>query len=184
MNTNLIEETETEAEVTGFEAAPFRWTPGTRFSIPWDLGEWEKRELVRDWVVEEIERLEWDEPEVRRYIQAHPRAHPKMMLRVLTYAYLTGLFESEEIALACRQDTPLRALSGNSELTTFSIARFRRQNRPVLKWTLMRVMRRAIAAGLGCQPERMPVTFRRSVEASALERLNFARHLDQGFQGD
>ena len=184
MNTNLIAEAETEAEVTSFEATPFRWTPPTRFSIPWDLREWEQGEIVRDWVVEEIEQLEWDDPEVRRYIQAYPREHPKMMLRALTYAYLTGLFESDEIALACRRDTPLRALSGNSELTASNIARFRRKNRPLLKWTLMRVMRRAITAGLGCQPERMPVTFRRSVETSAVERLNFARHLDRGAEGE
>jgi hypothetical protein len=152
-----------------------------RISIPWNLTDWVQAESLRDWVRAEIGQLDWDDPAVREYVRTRGRAHPRSVLGVLVYAYATGMFESEEIALACGHDAGFRALSGDAELTPAQLARFRRENRALLKWALMRVMVRALFDKLGenCS-KRLPAGLRHYLEESARERLDCARHLDRG----
>jgi len=132
-----------------------------RIPIPWNLTDWVQAESLRDWVRAEIGQLDWDDPAVREYVQTRGRANPRSVLSVLVYAYATGMFESEEIALACGHDAGFRALSGDAEL--------------------MRVMVRALFDKLGeNRSERLPAGLRHYLEESARERLDCARHLDRG----
>src|SRR5436189_100776 len=68
--------------------------------IPLDLGEWVDRQVLMTWVQAEIEALDWGNPELETYLKAHPDFRPKALLALLTSAYASGVFESEEMIFA------------------------------------------------------------------------------------
>ena len=70
---------------------------GEEVALPWDLRNWFEAAVLRQWVSEEFEALDWNNPEVIEYLSQRPGFQPKAALSLLTYAYATGLFESEEI---------------------------------------------------------------------------------------
>ena len=65
------------------------------FQVPWDLTDVVEAKQLNAWVREEIGSLNWSNPELVEHLRAHPNYHPRMMLTVLTYAYASGVFESE-----------------------------------------------------------------------------------------
>src|SRR5260221_6298638 len=68
-----------------------------KLKIPLDLSEWCDKGALLRWIQEEVETLDWSNPELLAYLQAHPGYRPKLMLCLLTLAYATGTFESDEI---------------------------------------------------------------------------------------
>src|SRR5262249_29136423 len=142
--------------------------PEKRFSLPMDLTGWIEKETLLAWTVEEVERLNWANPELVTYLRANPAFQPKVLLCLLTYSYASGSFASEEIsrnfdAPTIRHDlggkTPvtiaslvkqseiqaaLRSLQSTNPPTANTIKRFRRENRGLLKWCLAQVFKRAV----------------------------------------
>ena len=151
--------------------------------FPWDLTEWvEKRELLQ-WVKEEIGGLDWSNPELVEHLRAHPGYQPRSMLSLLTYAYATGVYESDEIVRACYEDEAFRSLCENGVPTTNAIGRFRRENRGLLKWALEQLLKRALRTKYSLGNALLPSGLRRHVMDLAIERLNMARHMDRASHG-
>ena len=151
--------------------------------IPMDLGEWVEAGSLREWVIEAIETLDWGNQRLQEYLAAHPGFHPKEMLSLQVYAYVTGVFESAEIVSACRYNEHFRALWKGQVPATKELGKFRKENRGLLKWGVAQVLRRAIESYFNLGDQYFPAGLRRRVVVSAVERLDLARQMDRAAQG-
>lgn len=151
--------------------------------IPLDLSQWIDRGVLKTWVREEIETLDWANPELETYLKAHPDFRPKALLILMVYAYANGLMESEEIISALTTNADLRQIWAGPGPTTKEIGRFRRENRPLLKWGLVQILKRAIQEKMNLGDIRFPSGLRQALVESAGERLDLARHMDRAAQG-
>ena len=153
--------------------------PENKIRVPLDLGDWIDKKILAEWVAEEIETLNWSNSELVVYLSANPAFRPKVMLRVLTYAYATGIFGSEEIARSCYEDEVLRAFCEKQAPRPITIKRFRRENRGLLKWCLTQLFKRAFRKQFGLEEAFIPVGVRRYLDHLAATRLNIARQMDR-----
>lgn len=78
-----------------------------------------------------------------------PGYHPKMMLSLLVYGYLTGVRSSRQIERACEDSVAFRVLAGGCRPDHSTIARFRDDHLEALKGLFVQVLRLVWAAGLG-----------------------------------
>ena len=148
--------------------------------LPWDLTDWVSRDKIAAWVRDDIDSLNWSNPELMAYLKSHPNYHPKMMLNVLTFAYATGILESEEILRRCDTDALYRRFCTQAVPESISaIRKFRRDNRALLKWSLMQVLKRALLAHFHVEQLPFPAGLKRFLLDNALSRLELARHLDR-----
>ena len=107
---------------------------GEEVALPWDLRNWFEAAVLRQWVSDEFEALDWNNPEVIEYLSQRPGFQPKAALSLLTYAYATGLFESEEIDRKAHDDPEYAAIAGaNWKGGARQLTRFRRECRGLLK---------------------------------------------------
>lgn len=166
---------------------PMRAEPGefdARLLLPWDVTEWIEKPRLVTWIHEEIARLNWSNPELTAFLESHPQFQPRVLLTLLTAAYLTAVFESEEIEERGYADATFRAICGsNAAPTRPAIGRFRRENRGLLRWLLEQVLTRAIRTHFDAETGRFPAGLRRYVHNNATERLELARHMDRAAQG-
>jgi hypothetical protein len=153
------------------------------FSLPWDLSEWVSTDQLLDWTRSEVDSLDWDNPELKSYLERHPEFQPRFLLSLLVYAYAAGVCESDEIAGLYRRDDALRSAFPGGRLLPRDISRFRRLNRGLLKWGLAQVFKRALRSKLNLGDTLMPSGLRRRVIDDAVMRLDIARHMDRASQG-
>lgn len=73
---------------------------------------------------------------------------PRMMLRVLIYAYCTGVFSSRKIAKQLEESVPFRVLAANQMPSHRSICRFRTDHLDLFEDFFVQVLRMAAEAGL------------------------------------
>ena len=76
-------------------------------------------------------------------LEAEGRHSPPMLLTLLTYCYAAGIYGSEDIEYACRNDAATRYLCANTSPDQDAIRSFRRANRPRIEACLTRVYHRA-----------------------------------------
>ena len=88
---------------------------------------------LASWVVEEAfdEKRECD---------------PSVILTVLAYSYVTGVFSSEEIVRNCRINAAFGALAGGKFLFRHELTHFRRRHRTLLMELVARVFVRVLTA--------------------------------------
>jgi len=147
--------------------------------VPWDLTEWVDQSALRQWITEEVETLDWSKPEVVAILRTYQTYQPKIMLCLLTYAYATAVFESDEIVQRCYHEESFQLIAGGHAPETANVvSHFRRENRGLLKWCLGQVFKRAIRAKAG--DVLLPAGLKRHLFDAAVMRLNVARHLDRG----
>jgi len=154
-----------------------------RLSLPWDLSEWVDKGILTQWIVDEIQTLDWANPELVEYLAAHPNYQPRMMLSIVTYAYATGVFESDEIVRACYGDPVFRSICTEAVPTAKTIGRFRRDNRGLFKWSLSQVFKRVLKAKFSLGEVMLPVGLRRYLVDAAIARIDLARHMDRSAEG-
>jgi transposase len=77
-----------------------------------------------------------------------PPYDPKMMLKLLLYAYSTGVTSSREMERRCQVDVAFRWLSGNTAPDYRSISRFRRRHLLALDDLFIQVLALCAEAGL------------------------------------
>jgi hypothetical protein len=154
-----------------------------RLHIPLDLGEWVDRQVLMAWVKAEIDALDWANPALQSYLTEHPDFRPKALLTLLTSAYATGVFESEEMILALKNNADFKDLWRGREPAAKEIERFRRQNRALIRWVLVQVLQQAMQTRLQFADIRYLAGLRQALTDSATERLDLARHMDRAAQG-
>jgi hypothetical protein len=169
-----------ELEEMRAEAQEIPITEG--LTLPWDFGEWFDGATIRGWVQEDVESLDWANPEVVQHLRSRPGYDPKALLCLLTYAYATAVFESDEIQRRCYADAEYQKLAGRrAAIAGSELTHFRRENRGLLKWTLVQFFKRAIRARLG--DVLLPAGLKRRLLNAAVTRLDLARQMDRGHEG-
>jgi hypothetical protein len=151
--------------------------------LPWNLTEWIAQPTVLEWVNEEVGALDWGNPELIKQLRAAPSFQPKFFLSLLTFAYATGLCDSEDVVTVYYQDVVLKTLFPDQHPTAESVSKFRRDYRGLLKWCLLQVFKRALKERFSFGDALLPAGLRRYLVDTAAGRLDAARHYDLSSAG-
>lgn len=81
-------------------------------------------------------------------LRGYPPYHPAMLLKVLIYAYCTGVYSSRKIARACQEAVPFRILSANQFPDFRTISDFRKRHLVTFKELFLQVLIIAQDAGM------------------------------------
>ena len=148
------------------------------FSLPINLTEWVDASKLLDWVEEDVEQFDWQNPELVDYLKRNSGYRPKGMLCLLTYAYATQILSADEIVNRCYSDTVFRLICENKAPTVAEVRRFRRENRSLLKGMLLPLFIRVVKAKFDLGDILLPAGLKRYLMDNAVERLDTARHMD------
>jgi transposase len=133
------------------EAKTFRrYDQNQCFLLPPSLDEWLPQDHEARFVSEVVEHLLDLAPIYASYTSAAgaPPYHPKMMTKLLVYAYATGVTSSREAERRCVVDVAFRWLSANEAPDYRSLSRFRRRHLAALEDLFVQVLRLCAKAGL------------------------------------
>jgi len=95
----------------------------------------------------QVETINWQNPGVVAFEQKHPQFRPRMFLRLLTYAYASGTYASEDIATVATAMSA-RGLRERPPTATRN-CRVSQRNRGLLQWFLMELFKHAISTSSG-----------------------------------
>lgn len=151
-----------------------------QFGLPWDISDLASRKLLLKWIDKQVETIDWTNPNVVTFEAKHPEFRPKVFLRLLTYAYGIGIFASEDVVESCYADEVLRSICENDPPTVRGIMAFRRENRGLLQWFLVEVLKQAIRHNLNAGDFLISPGLKRYLADAAVARIDIARHMDRG----
>lgn len=133
------------------ETKTFRlYDQSQRYLLPPSLDEWLEEDDEARFVSEVVEDLLDLTAIYRSYQSASgaPPYDPRMMLKLLLYAYATGVTSSREIERRCRRDVAFRWLAANEAPDYRSVSRFRRRHLDALGPLFLQVLGLCAKAGL------------------------------------
>ena len=151
-----------------------------QFGLPWDISDLAPRKLLLEWIDKQIEIIDWGNPNVVAFEAKHPEFRPKMFLRLLTCAYAIGVFASDDIVESCYQDVIFRSICENDPPSVRAITAFRRENRGLLQWFLVELLKQAIRYRLNIGDFLVSPGLKRYLADAAVARIDIARHMDRG----
>jgi transposase len=127
-----------------------RYDRDQSFLLPPSLDDWLPQDHTARFVAEVVDELLDLSVIYDSYVEASgaPPYDPTMMLKLLFYAYSTGVTSSREMERRCHLDVAFRWLSGNSVPDYRSIARFRRRHLVALDDLFTQVLVLCSEAGL------------------------------------
>ena len=125
------------------------YEPDQLFLMPPSLREWLAEDhlvyfvsdLVDDLDLSEIEAVYEDEE------RGQPPYHPRMMVKVLIYAYCVGVFPSRRIEKRLVEDIAFRVLAAGNTPDFRTLSDFRKLHRKALEGLFEQVLRLALKAG-------------------------------------
>jgi len=148
--------------------------------LPTNLRDWFSDATLAWWIQQEVKKLKEEQPEPSLYLHGHSDSDRGTMLSILALAFADQLFESDDIARACRSEPVFRRLCQGRPPFSHEVSRFRRQNRPALEQILSGLFTQAVLLKFGLDPERLPMELQEDLHDHAAERLDLARHMDTG----
>ena len=133
------------------EAKTFRrYDRSQSYLLPPSLDDWLPGDHEARFVSEVVEELLDLSPIYSSYASASgaPPYDPRMMLKLLLYAYATGVTSSREIEHRCQTDVAFRWLTANAAPDYRSTSRFRRRHLDALRPLFLQVLGLCAKAGL------------------------------------
>jgi hypothetical protein len=155
-----------------------------KFSIPWDISEWLDRSSLLAGVVNDVESLDWGNPDLRSFLQANPEFQLKLLLVLVTYAYAMGVCESEDVVDVYYGDAELKKMFPKAPPGPAAITRFRRENRGLLKWSIGQTFKRAVRARHDLGEISLPPGLKKALMDAASARIDVGRHLDRAVEAE
>ncbi|MEA2009776.1 MAG: IS1182 family transposase [Actinomycetota bacterium] len=127
-----------------------RYDPGQSFLMPPSLDDWLPEDHTARFVSEMVDEMLDLSAVFDSYVSASgaPPYDPVMMLKVLFYAYSTGVTSSREMERRCHVDVAFRWLAANTAPDYRSIARFRRRHLAAVDDLFIQVLVLCSEAGL------------------------------------
>ena len=127
-----------------------RYDPGQCLLLPPSLDDWLPEDHEARFVSEVVDELLDLEAIYASYVESSgaPPYDPRMMLKLLLYAYATGVTSSREMERRCHVDVAFRWLSANEAPDYRSISRFRRRHLEALPSLFVQVLSLCAEAGL------------------------------------
>jgi transposase len=139
------------AKVPVGKAKTFRhYDPTQSFLLPPSLDDWLPEEHTARFVAEVVDEMVDLSSIYDSYVEASgaPPYDPAMMLKLLLYAYSTGVTSSREMERRCQIDVAFRWLSANAAPDYRSISRFRRRHALALDDLFIQVLALCASSGL------------------------------------
>jgi hypothetical protein len=149
-----------------------------RLTLFADLSDWVPPSTLRDWIEQEIERLNWDLPRIQEFPRPRLDYQTKMLLCLLSFAYATGVFCHEEVVARCHSDDMLRLICVGSVPSVQELSYFRRRNRALLERILAGVFLQAVRYMFDLDAVWLSPPLAQDLSKHAAERLDLARHMD------
>ncbi len=114
------------------------------------MREWLPEDHLAYFVSDTIDEMDlWEIDGVyERNLAGYPPYHPHMMVKVLFYAYCTGVFSSRKIARKLEEDVGFRVLAAENRPDFRTISDFRKLHLTALKRLFLEVLRLCRQAGL------------------------------------
>lgn len=120
----------------------------TPLLLPPDLREWVADDDLVHFLVDALAVLDCSSASVNRRGTGSEQYPPGMMLGLLIYCYAHGIFSSRRIERATYQHVAVRYLAADTHPDHDTIAKFRRDNGPLLRNAFQQVLQLAQRAGL------------------------------------
>ena len=126
------------------------YNPNQIMLLPPILNEWLPENHLANFISDLVDQIDLSviynsyEKELRGY----PPYHPAMMLKVLLYAYCTGVYSSRKIAKACEEVVAFRVLSANQFPDFRTLSEFRKRHLGAFKEMFLQVLHIAQKAGM------------------------------------
>ena len=126
------------------------YNPNQQFLMPPSMREWLPEDHLAYFVSDTIDEMDLSEIEgvYERSLVGYPPYHPHMMVKVLFYAYCTGVFSSRKIAKKLEEDVAFRVLAAENRPDFRTISDFRKLHLAALKKLFVEVLRLCRQAGL------------------------------------
>ena len=123
---------------------------GQSFLLPPSLDDWLDEDDEARFISEVVDEVLDLAPVYASYVSVSgaPPYDPRMMLKLLLFAYATGVTSSRELERRCKRDIAFRWLSGNQAPDYRSLARFRRRHLGALRGLFLQVLRVCAQGGL------------------------------------
>lgn len=131
-------------------AKQFRsYNPDQDFLLPPSLKDWLPQGHLAYFVSDLVDGLDISEIEqyYERELRGYPPYHPRMMVKILTYAYCAGVFSSRRIANRLQEDVAFRVLAAENFPDFRTISDFRKIHLKALSGLFEQVLEVAKAAG-------------------------------------
>jgi transposase len=127
-----------------------RYDPDQSFLMPPSLDDWLPQDHTARFIADVVDGLLDLSAVYGSYVEASgaPPYDPTMMLKLLLYAYSTGVTSSREMERRCHLDVAFRWLAANSAPDYRSIARFRRRHLDAVDDLFIQVLVLCSEAGL------------------------------------
>lgn len=126
------------------------YLPDQSLLLPASLTEWLPEDHLAYFIGDAIDALDLDGFYARYAGDGRRRQpfEPRMMVKVLVYAYASGVFSSRKIALKLREDVAFRVLGANNFPAHRTVREFRQLHLQELSVLFVQVVRLAREAGL------------------------------------
>jgi transposase len=125
------------------------YSPDQMFLLPPSLQDWLPENHLSYFVSDVVDQL--DLSEIESYYEAEDRGqppyHPRMMTKVLVYAYCDGIFSSRKIQKRLIEDVAFRVLAAGNQPDFRTISDFRKIHHKALEGLFQQVLRLALTAG-------------------------------------
>jgi hypothetical protein len=158
--------------------------PSRKLSIPWDISEWLDKPGLLERITEDIDSLDWNNPEMIEFMRANPNFQARFLLILITYAYAMGVCESEEVAEVYYRDAEFKRRLPGQPPSAKAITRFRRENRGLLKWGVTQAFKHALRSKFELGDATLPPGLKRMLSDAAATRIDVGRHLDRSVQAE
>jgi transposase len=118
--------------------------------LPPDLREWVPADDIVHFIIEAVERmpLARDTFHVNRRGTGSPQYPPRMMLALLVYCYVNGIFSSRRIERATYRDIAVRYLTADTHPDHDTICTFRRRNQKAFCEAFLHILKLAREMGV------------------------------------
>ena len=153
-------------------------------AFPWDLTDWVEKQEMLSWIVEDVDSLDWSNPELLDFLRANPAFQPRFLLVLLSFAYALGVCESGDVAELYFREPGLKRMFPDQAPSPSMITRFRRDHRGLVKWCLAQSFKRAVRIRFALGDGVVPAGLRRLATDVAGARVDLSRHLDRSVQAE
>ena len=120
----------------------------TPMLLPPDLSDWVQEDDLAHFLVDALALVHLRCAAVNTRGTGSEQYPPAMMLSLLIYCYANGMFSSRQIERATYQHLSVRYLADNTHPDHDTIAKFRRDNGPLLRSAFVQLLQLARQAGL------------------------------------
>ena len=149
--------------------------PGDNLELPQDLCDWVEPETLIGWLHHELKEMSDLQP--KDSPASDMLADPS--LAVLSFAYVRGVYDHEDVAQRCHSDPLYEALSQGA-VSSAELHSFRGRHRELLVKVTVQLLIKATRQKFNITSVALAPKLRRRLQDNANDRLDNARHYDRG----